>query len=149
MKNILFVLSFLLINTALSNTSALQDWNFEYEFKDNRIYVFNKSGDYVETITRGDLLDKSEYIPMMRLCIKRNNMNREFGNKYINKSIEDIKKGIEYGLVSKKEMNDNNRTGQLIADIKMRNFDASAREFCSILDLAASAYKIKNTDDPY
>ena len=55
MKNILFVLSFLLINTALSNTSALQDWNFEYEFKDNRIYVFNKSGDYVETITRGDL----------------------------------------------------------------------------------------------
>ena len=76
-------------------------------------------------------------------------MNREFGNKYINKSIEDIKKGIEYGLVSKKEMNDNNRTGQLIADIKMRNFDASAREFCSILDLAASAYKIKNTDDPY
>ena len=68
-------------------------------------------------------------------------------NSEINKSIEDIKKGIEYGLVSKKEMNDNNRTGQLIADIKMRNFDASAREFCSILDLAASAYKIKNTDD--
>ena len=123
----------------------------EYYEKNSIIEIafYDESGRKDETLKREDLMDKSEYIPMFRVCINRYGSDREDGNKFIEKTIENIKKGIEYGLVSRTEMNNNNKKGQLFADAKMKSFDSSIKEFCSIFDLAASDYKIKNSEDPY
>jgi hypothetical protein len=61
----------------------------------------------------------------------------------------DIQKGILYGIVSKKEMNANNRKGQFYADAYENDFSELMMTQCKRVQNDISRFKMKYTEDPY
>ena len=59
----------------------------------------------------------AKYIPVYRFCIKEDiRVDKSAADKLIKKYIEEIKKGIEYGLVSREDMNAQDKEGKKLAN---------------------------------
>ena len=70
-----------------------------------------------DEIFRKDLFIKSKYIPVYRVCMQEDHRaNKTAAEKLIRGYVEDIKTGIDYGLVSREEMNARDRAGRKLAN---------------------------------
>ena len=77
--------------------------------------TFGSSPEYV--INKKNIELHAKYIPVYRSCIKEDiRVDKSAADKLIKKYIEEIKKGIEYELVSREDMNAQDKEGKKLAN---------------------------------
>ena len=100
-----------------NNKCSLQ---VEEKWKDGQmdaIRFYKENGFSFDGIFKKDLFIKSKYIPVYRVCMQEDHRtNKTAAEKLIRGYIEDIKTGIDYGLVSREEMNARDRAGRKLAN---------------------------------
>ena len=110
------------------------------------------------TIERTGLIREAERIPKYRYCIDHYGLDIESGNELIEAAIVTIKAGINYGLVSRKEMNDQNKKALEYDQYMALNYSPGFKKrrlknLCESFDklIHGHIYMQKNSkyEDPY